>query len=122
MVITAVQTLTNYLTLLVVGLSLLLSVSLFLLFVLRVGAAVPSSPGKVGVFQYLCVLALSVFSVDRTLALSYGVVLHLVVFTPMILLGTACLWKESLDLQRIASWSLERPASVGGGASDGSVR
>lgn len=97
------ETLTNYFTLLAMGITLPLSAALFLLIVLRFGAAVPSSPGKVGVFHYLCVLALSAFSVDKALALSYGFVLHLLVFAPMTLLGATYIGKENYDLQRLAS-------------------
>ena len=102
-IISVSEMLTNYFTLLALGISLPLSASLFLLIVLRFGAAIPSSPGKVGVFHYLCVLALSAFAVDKALALSYGFVLHFLVFVPMILLGTMYLWKENYDLQRLAS-------------------
>jgi uncharacterized protein (TIRG00374 family) len=62
---------------------------------LALGVAVPSSPGRVGVFHYICVLSLSLFSVDRSLAMSYGLVLHLIVFAPMMSLGAWFLWKES---------------------------
>ena len=101
-IISVSETLTNYFTLLAMGIALPLSAALFLLIVLRFGAAVPSSPGKIGVFHYLCVLALSAFAVDKALALSYGFVLHLLVFVPMILLGTMYTWKENYDLQRLA--------------------
>lgn len=102
-IIAVSETLTNYLTLLAMGIALPLSAALFLLIVLRFGAAVPSSPGKVGVFHYLCVLALSAFSVEKALALSYGFVLHLLVFVPVTLLGTVYIWKENYDLQRLSS-------------------
>jgi hypothetical protein len=34
-------------------------------------------------------------------ALSYAVILHLVVFGPQIVLGLAFLWRESIDFRRI---------------------
>jgi hypothetical protein len=53
-----------------------------LLVILQVGVAVPSTPGKLGVFQYLAVLGLSLFKVEHAPALAFGLVLHLLVFLP----------------------------------------
>jgi len=93
--------LTNYLTFLAMGIAVPFLATPFLLVVLHLGRIVPSSPGQVGVFHYLCILALSLFSVERSLALSYSLVLHLIVFLPMIALGAFYLWKENYDLQRL---------------------
>jgi len=56
-----------------------------LLVILQAGIAVPSTPGKLGVFQYLAVLGLSLFDVDR--ALAFGLVLHFLVFLPTALMA-----------------------------------
>lgn len=53
-----------------------------LLVILQAGVAVPSTPGKLGVFQYLAVLGLSLFGVGSAPALAFGLVLHLLVFLP----------------------------------------
>ena len=62
------------------------------LIVLQVGTSVPSTPGKIGVFQYLAVLALAPFGVARELALTYGVLLHVVGFGPLVALGGFWSW------------------------------
>ena len=67
---------TNYLLFRAFGLPLSFAAALFLLLVLQVGITPPSLPGKLGIFHYLVVLALSFFGVDRTLALSYALVLY----------------------------------------------
>jgi hypothetical protein len=64
-----------------------LLVALVLLVILQLGQAVPSSPGKVGVFQYLAVLGLSLFGVSKAPALAFGLVLHLVVFLPVAIIA-----------------------------------
>jgi hypothetical protein len=97
----AVAALTNYVTFLALGIEAPFLAALFLLAALHLGVAVPSSPGRVGVFHYICVLSLSLFSVDRSLALSYGLVLHLVVFVPMMSLGAWFLWKENYELSKL---------------------
>ena len=60
--------------------------------VLQLGTSVPSTPGKIGVFQYLAVLALAPFGVARELALTYGVLLHVVGFGPAVALGGFWSW------------------------------
>ena len=62
------------------------------LIVLQVGTSVPSTPGKVGVFQYLVVLALAPFGVAIEPALTYAVLLHVVGFGPVIALGGIWSW------------------------------
>jgi uncharacterized membrane protein YbhN (UPF0104 family) len=61
--------------------------AVLLLCATNLGMAVPSSPGYVGVYHYLVVTSLSLFGVERELALSYAFVLHLLAFLPVSLLG-----------------------------------
>ena len=81
--------------------------SLLLLVVLQIGTSVPSSPGRIGVFQYLVILTLSIFAVDRNLALGYSVILYLAVYAPMLIIGCYCLWREKITWQK-----LERAAAM----------
>jgi uncharacterized membrane protein YbhN (UPF0104 family) len=72
--------------------------ALFLLVVLQLGVAVPSSPGRIGVFHYLCVQALAVFGIGGADALSYAFVLHLIsVILPMAM-GAALAWRLGVRL------------------------
>ena len=65
----------------------------FLLAVLQVGVAVPSSPGRIGVYHLLCVQALRAWGVQEATALAYALVLHLIsVLLPMAL-GVALAWR-----------------------------
>jgi uncharacterized protein (TIRG00374 family) len=94
---------TNYIVFLAMSMALPLVAALFLLAVLQVGGAVPSSPGKVGVFQYLCMLALSFFSVERSVTLGCSLVLYLVVFLPPLLLGAFFLSRSSVAFHALKS-------------------
>lgn len=67
----------------------LLTAALFLLAALMVGGAVPT-PGRVGIFEGVCVVSLALFGVPSDLALAVGLVLHLVVMGPP-LVGAAIL-------------------------------
>jgi uncharacterized protein (TIRG00374 family) len=95
--------LTNLLILLALGLSLPLVASFLLLAVLQVGGFVPSSPGKVGVFQALCIGTLSLFSVDKSMGLAYGILLYLIAYGTPVISGLACLWWQGVHLERILS-------------------
>jgi uncharacterized protein (TIRG00374 family) len=95
------STLTNYLVFLSLELMLPVWVSLLLLVVLQVGTAVPSSPGRIGVFQYLVILALSIVALDKNMALGYSVLLYLVIYVPITIIGVYCLWREKITWQTL---------------------
>ena len=58
--------------------------ALFLLAALMVGGAVPT-PGRLGIFEGICVISLALFNIPRDQALAAGLVLHLVVIGPPLL-------------------------------------
>lgn len=80
---------TNYLVLRSLGINGGTVAALTVLVALYGGATIPSVPGRVGVFQYLCVLALAPFGVPSTQALAFSVVLYAVVYLPPLTLGLA---------------------------------
>jgi uncharacterized protein (TIRG00374 family) len=86
-VIWIIAVLTNHLVLQSLGLDLPMTASLLILIAMQVSIFIPSVPGRIGVFEYICILSLGVFGVSQTLALSYGILLHLVVYIPTIILG-----------------------------------
>jgi glycosyltransferase 2 family protein len=61
-----------------------------ILVVLNLGLLIPISPGSVGVYQLLCVFALSSWGVDRELALTLGIVMQAVLFIPLYFAGVIC--------------------------------
>lgn len=94
----------NYLLFLALDMALPVSAALLLLIVLQVSTTLPPSPGNIGIFEGLCVFALAVFGVDRTMGLSYGLLLHAVVFLPTVLLGM-------LSLGRLGLWGKQLVAT-----------
>jgi len=101
LIVWMISALTNYLVFLAFELVLPFWASLLLLVVLQVGTAVPSSPGRIGVFQYLVILTLSIFAVDKNVALGYSIVLYLVIYVPIVLIGGYCLWHEKVTWQKL---------------------
>jgi uncharacterized protein (TIRG00374 family) len=74
--------------------------SLFLLVVLQLGVAVPSSPGRLGVYHYLCIQALAVLGVNGPVALSYAVILHLISVVMPVALGAILAWRLGVRIWR----------------------
>lgn len=79
--------LNNHLALHALGIHLPVTASLLVLVTVQVGITMPSVPGRIGIFEYICVLALAVFGVGQAQAFGFGVLLHAIVLFPSTLLG-----------------------------------
>jgi uncharacterized protein (TIRG00374 family) len=90
-----IGSLTNHTVLLALGLSLPLSAAVMLMVVLQLGVAVPSLPGRIGLYEGLCIVVLALFGADRDTGFAVGVVLHAVSFLPPIILGLYYAWRLS---------------------------
>ncbi|MBN2382434.1 flippase-like domain-containing protein [bacterium] len=76
-------------------------VSVLLVAVINLGIMIPSSPGYVGTFEYFCILTLTFFHIPYTVAFSYSLFLHFLLFLPITCVGFYYFWILSV-----------RPASV----------
>jgi hypothetical protein len=92
-VVWGVTALLNYFTLLALHIPAPFTAAIVLLVALQAGVRIPSFLFNIGVFHSFSVLSLSLFSVDRAAAASYGIVLHLLNFLPQSLLGVWYLWR-----------------------------
>ena len=81
------QVITNWILFKAYGFQLSIFEAIILQLILLIGMALPSVPGKIGIFEYTVFLALSMFGIDRPIAISYGLMLHLIAYLPKILLG-----------------------------------
>jgi hypothetical protein len=95
-----VAALTNQFSLWTVDIAVPWYAPLFLQVVFYVGAVIPASPGRLGVFHYIAVRSLALFDVTSHRALSFAIVLHLVAYVLVGIAGAICLWRESYALQR----------------------
>jgi len=96
----------NWLVAQAMGLGASYGACLLLLAVLQISAVVPipTSPGRVGLFHYLCIISLAIFGIAREPALSYSLVLHALFYLPIAVGGPIGIWLESYrwrDLVRI---------------------
>lgn len=102
-VVWVLSALTNYLVFRAINLELPLSAALFILVVLHIGTTVPSSPGRLGVFQYLVIFSLSLYAVDKNIALGYSLILYLVIYVSIAVIGGFCLWREKLSWRKLTT-------------------
>lgn len=77
------------------------SAALVVTVVTTISVVVPSSPGYVGSFHYLCQLALGLFAIPKGPALSYAIVLHAISIYPLFFLGLFFLAREKLSLKSL---------------------
>lgn len=96
-----VSVLTNYLIFLALDMPPSWVQSVFVLVVLQIGVAAPSTPGKIGLFQVLCRWALGVFGVPKALGLAYGVLLYVAAPLLLMVLGAAALVIEGWRIGRL---------------------
>jgi uncharacterized protein (TIRG00374 family) len=73
----------------------------FVLSIVALGLALPSSPGFVGTFQWLTERALTVYGVSKSLSLSFSSVFHLITFVPVTIIGLAYFLKEHLTWKEL---------------------
>ena len=71
--------------------------AILLLAGLMVGGAIVPTPGRLGIFEAICVLCLTLFAVPYDTALAIGLVLHVVVMGPPLVVGAGlALWSQSV--------------------------
>jgi uncharacterized protein (TIRG00374 family) len=76
------------------------------------GMVIPSSPGYVGVMEYLTVLSLSLFGVTKEAALGYALVLHALLYLSSSVLGAIGLWAEGYSYVRLREALAEAEPTV----------
>ena len=73
----------------------------FTLGMVGLGVAVPSSPAYVGPVHAVIVFSLKAYGIDQALALGFAVIIHLLMFSPITVVGLALMWREGLSLSTI---------------------
>lgn len=81
----------------------------FVLVVVNLGSAIPSSPGYIGVYHYLAVLALSPWVPDRNAALAYAIGTHALNMIANAVLGSYFLAREGISLRSLSGEIQNQP-------------
>jgi len=77
------------------------SASLILLIITTIAIVVPSSPGYVGTYHYLCQVSLAMFAVPAGPALSFATVVHALNFLPVLVVGLCFAQYEGATLFKV---------------------
>lgn len=75
---------------------------LLVLVATNLGAAIPSSPGALGVYHFMAVMALSVWNVDLSVALAFAICAHALTMAIHIFGGIFSVWAEKMQLSSIS--------------------
>jgi glycosyltransferase 2 family protein len=94
---------TYYMISLSFNMSLPLYVALLTVVIVNIGILIPSAPGYIGAFEFFCISALAIFAVEKSIALSFAIVLHAVLFIPITVIGIYYFWKENLNFSDITN-------------------
>lgn len=78
------------------------SAALVALVITTISIVVPSSPGYVGSYHFLCQLSLGLFAIPKGPALSFAFVMHAVNIFPVFFLGLFILSREKISLTALA--------------------
>jgi len=76
--------------------------SLVLLVITTISVVVPSSPGYIGTYHFLCRFSLGLFGVPPAIGLTYAIALHGLHFVPITIAGLILAWKEGLSLIKLS--------------------
>ncbi len=75
--------------------------SALIMVITNLGLMVPSTPGGLGVFEWVGVNLLGIYSISKESALAYILIVHVLVWLPITLMGLYCLFHEGLTLKSI---------------------
>ncbi len=78
---------------------------IFIVSILNFGIFIPTSPGSIGTFEFLTIQSLSLFHISKINALSFALVLHIILFVPFIVGGIVLLVQEGISLRNILKLS-----------------
>ncbi len=83
------------------GLHLSLWVPVVVLIIVRLGTAVPNAPANIGSYQFFCVISLTLFDVEKTMATGLAIVLSVVFTIPILILGFPAFLRSGLSVSEL---------------------
>jgi uncharacterized protein (TIRG00374 family) len=80
--------------------------------IVHVGTAVPNAPANVGTYQFFCVVALTLFGFDKTVATGFSVAVFVALTVPISLFGALALGRSGATLASARATTDELLAGV----------
>jgi uncharacterized membrane protein YbhN (UPF0104 family) len=110
-VVWSTATLTNYFVLRALDIQAPAASALVVLVMFQLGVSFSSVPATLGIFEYLCLVALSFFGVGQEAALGYALLLHLLLTIPPVM-GLYPFWRAGLRLTQVMRHDAMVTASI----------
>ena len=70
----------------------------FVIVLINLSGIIPSSPGNIGVYEYMVILGFSFWGVDKSVGLSFGLLTHGLNLLVTLVLGGWCLYRRGISL------------------------
>jgi glycosyltransferase 2 family protein len=71
----------------------------FIILLINLSGIIPASPGNIGVYEYMVILALTFWSIEKSPCLSFGVLTHGANIVLTTILGSWSLYRQGLSLR-----------------------
>ncbi|MGE0129238.1 MAG: lysylphosphatidylglycerol synthase transmembrane domain-containing protein [Blastocatellales bacterium] len=101
LVFLALQGLAFWLVMLAYGLPLSWQIGMAVFLIVHVGTLIPNAPANVGSYQFFCVVGLTLFGVDKTLATGFSLVVFISLTVPLLVIGWLALGRSGMKLRTI---------------------
>jgi uncharacterized protein (TIRG00374 family) len=95
------QALAFWLAMLAYGLSAPFWVGAVVFLIVHLGTVIPNAPANVGTYQFFCVIGLTIFGIEKTLATGFSVVVFVLLTIPLWLIGFFALSRSGTTLYAI---------------------
>ena len=95
------QALSFWLIIVAYGLDLPLWVGAAVFLIVHFGTILPNAPGDAGVYQFFCVVGLTLFGVDKTSAAGFSLVVYFLLIAPVWLIGFLVLSQSGISTKTI---------------------
>ncbi|MER3446655.1 MAG: hypothetical protein C4291_07325, partial [Candidatus Dadabacteria bacterium] len=97
------QALAFWLAMLAYGLSTPFWVGVVVFLIVHLGTVIPNAPANVGTYQFFCVVGLTIFGIEKTLATGFSVVVFVLLTIPLWIIGFFVLSRSGTTLYAIRS-------------------
>lgn len=95
-----IQILMVWITAIALDISINFLESSVVLLIINLGLTIPLAPGNIGTFQFFSIVALSIFSVNKSKALAFAIIFQVIQAAPVIIAGGFNLFNEYLGTKK----------------------
>lgn len=95
------QVIAFWLVVMAYGIDLSLWKAAAVLIIIQFGTMIPNAPSNVGAYQFFCVLAMTLFGIDKTVAAGFSIGVFVILTIPLWVLGLVSVWKSEFSFGRL---------------------